>query len=231
MAVEVAVEVAGDWPGAACWVHDVVWWGLCGKGEDEASAIADLRERAFPDYRSFLERHGGWCPDLGDLEVAERVRGDEQAFARDRRAVAETEVERTLEILGWARGELRRFLAETSDAVLDWDDSERVLPEWAWWRTLRQMAWHVVDTESRYYLPAIGVAPLPRGDDLLEELERSHAHVRATVPSLERAAVVESEGEVWTTRKLLRRLAWHEHSELYAMRQLRARARRVLGDA
>jgi hypothetical protein len=40
--------------------------------------------------------------------------------------------------------------------------------------------------------------------------------------------VVEQNGEVWTTVKLLRRLAWHERAEQPVMAQLADRARRVL---
>jgi hypothetical protein len=40
---------------------------------------------------------------------------------------------------------------------------------------------------------------------------------------MERDRVVEADGEVWTTTKLLRRLAWHERSELRVMRELRWR--------
>jgi hypothetical protein len=90
------------------------------------------------------------------------------------------------------------------------------------------MAWHVADTESRYYLPALGLPTRPREADLLEELRRSGAHVRAAVTAAAPALVRRSRGEVWTTTKLLRRLAWHERGELVVMRRLAERARQHL---
>jgi hypothetical protein len=112
--------------------------------------------------------------------------------------------------------------------VLDWDDPQRVLPPWAWWRTLRQMAWHVADTESRYYLPRLGLPSRRREADLLQELQRSAAHVHAAVQGVPAALLRRSDGEVWTTTKLLRRLAWHERGELEVMRRLAERARQHL---
>jgi hypothetical protein len=106
-----------------------------------------------------------------------------------------------------------------------------VLPPWASWRTLRQMAWHVADTESRYYLPRLGLAGRPREADLLGELQRSAEHVRAAVSSVAPTRLRRSGGEVWTTTKLLRRLAWHERGELVVMRQLAERVRQHLPGA
>jgi hypothetical protein len=76
------------------------------------------------------------------------------------------------------------------------------------------MAWHVADTESRYYLPRLGLPSRPREADLLPELQRSAAHVHAAVRRVAPALLRRSDGEVWTTTKLLRRLAWHERGEL-----------------
>jgi hypothetical protein len=98
-------------------------------------------------------------------------------------------------------------------------------------RTLRQMAWHVADTESCYYLPRLGLAGRPREADLLQELQRSAAHAQAAVRSVAPALLRRSDGEVWTTIKLLRRLAWHERGELVVMRRLAERARQHLPGA
>jgi hypothetical protein len=49
--------------------------------------------------------------------------------------------------------------------------------------------------------------------------------VLATVAALPPDLMVRDRGEEWTTVKLLRRLAWHERSELRVMRRLLSRAR------
>jgi hypothetical protein len=199
------------------WAFDLDLWGVCGQGTSETSALEAL-VRAASDVR-------GTVP----LQVVERIHGDEQAFARDHRPAADSERARTLDILAEARRETLALIAACPDLVLDWDDPGRVLPPWASWRTLRGMAWHVADTESRYYLPGLGLPARPRAGDLLEELRRSGAHVRAVVATVAPSLVREVPGQVWTTTKLLRRLAWHERSELRTMRQLAERARQQQG--
>ncbi|MBA2317451.1 MAG: DinB family protein [Euzebyales bacterium] len=190
------------------WTFDLERWGECGLGSDEATALAALGDP--------------------DAQVAERIHGDEQAFVRDRQPASDAELDATMAILAKTRAATLALLAGLPDAVLDWDDPDRILPSWARWRTLRQLAWHVADTESRYYLTGLGEAPLPRGDDLLAELERSAAHVATTLLRLPRDRVVERGGEVWTTTKLLRRLAWHERGELAVMRGLAVRAQSTM---
>ncbi len=91
------------------------------------------------------------------------------------------------------------------------------------------MAWHIADTESRYYLPQLDLPALPKGVDLLDELHRSYEYVRETLTRLapDRHRVTDT-GEEWTTVKVLRRLAWHERSELITMCRLLERARATL---
>ena len=129
---------------AVAWLFAPDYWGRCGQGYDEASAL--LRSQ----------------------------RSSASACQRDREPATATEVTRTLEILHHVRGQTLELIASASMAELDWDDPEKVLPSWARWRTLRQMAWHIADTESRYYLPQLGLPALPRGTDLLDELQRSY---------------------------------------------------------
>ena len=212
------------------WVYDHRWWGLCGQGVDEASALHDLTGRAFVSYARFLERHGEIARPLDGLEVVERIHGDELAFERDHEPATDDERERTLAVLAYARQELVALIGDCSEAELDWDDPDRRLPGWARWRTLRQMAFHIADTESRYYLAALGIAPPPRCADVSEELRRSRAHVHQALGRLEGDRAVTAGDERWTTRKVLRRLAWHERSELDAMRPLRDKARLAIED-
>ncbi len=157
--------------------------------------------------------------------MAERVEGDERAFARDHFPCTDPERQATLSILAATRPQTIELLRSCSAAELDWDDPERVLPSYARWRTLRQMGWHIADTESRYYLPCLGLGYQEPAHELLEELELSADHVRQTVETMPAALVVDGEQGTWTTVKVLRRLAWHEHGELAAMRAILAKAR------
>ncbi|CAN5153722.1 hypothetical protein BH20ACT8_BH20ACT8_20010 [soil metagenome] len=103
------------------WTFDLERWGECGLGSDEATALAALGD---PDAQ------------------AERIHGDEQAFVRDRQPASDAELDATMAILAKTRAATLALLAGLPDAVLDWDDPDRILPSWARWRTLRQLAWH-----------------------------------------------------------------------------------------
>ena len=210
------------------WVYDHRWWGLCGQGVDEASALQDLTGRAFVAYTRFLERHGETAQPLDGLEVVERIHGDELTFRRDHEPATDDELERTSAILTYARQELLALIEDCSAAELDWDDPDRQLPGWAHWRTLRQVAFHIADTESRYYLAALDLEPPKRSTDVREELRRSRTHVQEVLGRFERDRAVTAGCQSWTTRKVLRRLACHERSELDAMRPLRDKARHTI---
>lgn len=210
------------------WTLRLTHWGLCGQGADEEEALRTLTTTALDAYRGFLSRHGETCLPLGQVEVTERIHGDELAFEEDRRPASDQELDRTLQILAWVRSDLLELLGSAADAELDWDDSKRQMPSWATWRTARLMAKHIADTESCYYLAALGVVPPPKPEDLVEWLERSGRHVRSTLAVLPRDLVVDNDEEVWTTRKVLRRLAWHERGEIDAMQTLLRRARVAL---
>lgn len=202
--VEIGVSMAYD-VGSAAWVFEQDAWGTCGQGTDEGAALRELSRQLGPGTR---------------LEVVERIRGDEQAFQRDWEPCLDAEREQTLAILSRARSRTVDLLRSVPTAALDSEDLQRSLPSFANWRTLRQMAWHIVDTESRDYLPAAGLAAKARSDDLLTELTESAAHVRRQLRQMPADLHVEQHGEVWTAVKLLRRLAWHERGELAVMRTM-----------
>jgi hypothetical protein len=82
------------------------------------------------------------------------------------------------------------------------------------------MFWHVADTDCRYYLPGLGLESRPRAGDLATELAECAAHVGRVVGAMPLDRAARSGDEHWTSTKVLRRLAWHERSELRAMREL-----------
>jgi len=192
------------------WVFDPSWWGLCGQGIDENSALHALRRAV---------------GRVGDVTVVERIEGDERAFERDRQPATGAERERTAEILRRVRADTIRLLKSCTAAQLDWVDPDRRLPAWATWASLRDMGWHLADTESRYYLASLGVTSPPRRTNLLDELRSSAAHVHRALGELPDNLIVEQGHEVWTTTKVLRRLAWHERGELTVMTELVAKSR------
>lgn len=199
---------------AGAWTFDLPLWGLVGMGADETSALVALEVATGSAMDTFT--------------VAERIHGNELAFDRDREPATADEFATTRSLLAVAREETIRLVSSASEAELDWDDPARRLPRWATWRTPRQLAWHIAETESRYYLTGLGLPARPPAADLLTELRESHEHVLATLSELPPDRVNHRNGKEWTTLKVLRRLAWHETGELVALRRLLARARLTL---
>lgn len=196
------------------WTFDLPHWGLVGLGADEASALVALE---------VVTGH-----PVATYTVAERIHGNERAFARDREPATPGELATTRCLLEAARDETIQLVATASQAELDWDDPARRLPSWAWWRTPRQLAWHIAETESRYYLTGLGLPARPPAADLLTELRESYAHVQATLSEIPLDRTNRRGEQEWTTVKVLRRLAWHEAGELVVLRRLLARARCAL---
>lgn len=204
--------------GVVAWTFDLGDWGRCGQGEDERTALGNIAA----------------CMrvDPGDLQVIERIYGDEMTFARDHTPATQAERAATLAAVMQARAGTRALLDACrayGSELLDFDNPARVLPSWARWRTLRAMFWHVADTECRYYFPGVGLPFRPRADDLDTELEACAAHVRATVVGMAADLVHHHRDEEWTSTKVLRRLAWHERGELVAMGDLARANAELLG--
>jgi hypothetical protein len=211
--VESDTAMASDHSTVA-WLFDIEFWGVCGQGDDETGALDALRAEV------------GGAPRL---VVVERIVGDELAFERDFRPATETQRDATAAILTASREALIRLLVSCTPEMLDYDDPGRTLPSFASWRTLRQMAWHIADTESRYYLPSLGLPSRPRAEHLDIELIESRTHVAYAVDTM--APDMVSRDGRWTTTKVLRRLAWHERSELRAMRDMARTAAATIAQA
>ncbi len=190
---------AGFDDGAVIWHFDPDLWGHVAQGRSVDAAL-----------RTWFDEHGPY-------RVVEAIEDDEQAFARDLVPAAGDEVARTLAILRTQRERSLALLGSLSPSLLDRDDPAREMPHWARWRTIRQTLWHICDTESRYYLPQLGLPNREAADDLRDELRVSHDHVVRALADLPRDLVRRSGGEAWTSTKLLRRLAWHERGELDAV--------------
>jgi hypothetical protein len=205
---------------SAAWAFDLEHWGTCGQGPDDAAALADLAARC--DL-------GARVPGATVLEVVERVdravSGDETVFHRDQVPASEAEREATLAILERARAATLALVRDAPPRVLAYRDPDRTLPVHAWWHTVGQIALHIADTESRYYLPLLGLPARERAGDLVTELEQSGEHVRRVVSRMQPdlAAASERHGS-WTSVKVLRRLAWHERGELEVLTGLVERA-------
>lgn len=210
---------------SAAWTFDLPYWGICGQGADDDAAVADLAARCGLD-------EGAAEAGAGDTEVCEVVErvdrattGDETVFERDRTPASEAERAATLAVLERVRARTLELVRAATPGMLDYRDPGRRLPGYASWHTVGQLAWHIADTESRYYLPLLGLPSRPRADDLVTELEESGAHVRRVVSAMAPDLAADSDVHgAWTSVKVLRRLAWHERGELEVLTGLVERA-------
>jgi len=192
--------------GVVAWTFDLAHWGVCGQGRDETTALAELAAALDTTVEHFA--------------IRERIYGDELAFEADHAPATEDERHATLDILASARAGTVALYRDLPPELLDADDPDRVLPSFAKWRTLRAMFWHVCDTDCRYYLDGLGLPRRERAADLDTELAECAAHVRQVVGAMPLDLASRYDAEEWTSRKVLRRLAWHERGELVAMREL-----------
>lgn len=223
---------------------DLDHWGLWADGATEHGALRAISENAHDRFVRFLAAHGAICSPVDALTVLERQPADDEgAFEVERQPATDADRERTLQLYRWARRDLVRLIAEATEEELDWVDGNRHLPGWAWWHSARQMAWHCAITESCYYLGRLGVPrparfaaltsphPAPDTTTLLEVLAESRAHVEAWIAQLPPDVQVEADGEVWTTRKALRRIAGHERAENDVTSDLLREAGAALGSS
>lgn len=213
-------------------VLDLSHWGHAATGRDKRQAVAGLRGREYDDFKSFLERHRSACAPLADVRIVGR--DDYESWCRAPATMDERRC--TLQFFQWSRDELVELIAAATDAELDFDDPDRVLPADAWWRTPRQMAYHIAITASRYYLTMLGVDP-PEGwarsglvwkewPDVLDAVQQSTRQVLETVPDIPLDLVVtNSEWDIFSARRCLWQLASHERRETNVVRQLLEKAR------
>lgn len=193
----------------AAWSFDLEHWGECGQGITEETAVANLARRTGNAQQRIVDR----------ISLAMR----DEVFEADLRPATDAQVSVTADILRRERRRTMELVARASVDQLEAADEGVAQPVWMRWRTASAIAWHIADTESRHYLRLVGGgerAPVP---DLLGELEESGHWIQAQLLSIRRDAVERQGTALWTTVKVLRRLAWHERVEsVFLRRRLKA---------
>ncbi len=206
-----ALAWALDYPG--CFAYGV-------EGPDAVIALP----RALVSYEDWVARHGqpGWA-NLGDfdLRVVEtwqvytiNDQYEEEAggyavnawFRHDWKPLQPEEIERGLVLLSWSRQDLLRVVQGLEDQVMD-----LATPGERW--SIRGILKHVANAEwwylDRLNLVEGGRDQLPK--DVFERLEKVRDLLSQTLPALAgREIVLGKDGELWSPRKLLRRVLWHE---------------------
>jgi hypothetical protein len=112
------------------------------------------------------------------------------------------------------RQAIRRQLSSSSLSRSGSKSSSVWLTMNSWCRRTSQDA-----TAATPYRRAVSPPGRPN-PDLDTELAASAEHVRQPVETMPADLVRKAEGEIWTSTKVLRRLAWHGRSELRTLHRL-----------
>jgi hypothetical protein len=192
----------------------------------------EQREQAITQVPPAVEAYLSWCKGhnlfvsglTGPMIVSEVIRawnyenGEEvnAFFACDRPPLLLEEVREIEELLNASRIDFHKSIAE-----VDFSDLDEQLPEERW--SIRGVIQHVASAEN-WYLDRLGLA-LPSDQlpvDVMELLEKVRNQSMRMLPELvKRTGVVTMAGETWSSRKVVRRMLWHERDHTDHVQKLR----------
>ncbi|CAN5845119.1 MAG: hypothetical protein H0W11_12795 [Gemmatimonadetes bacterium] len=212
--ISVGLEEGHD---AAVWVHALNVPGCAVSGASAEEALASFPE-ALADWLDFLAASGAAVPSFEEeIEIAvdEWIRTDaavgtgesHACFEADLLPLSAAEIEQGVQRLGDLRGQLLPYVRRLPDAELD-------RPRAGGWTVRR-----ILDELARaqwWTLTRLGASPLAEVPErIVGRLDTAMALVVqqfTTLPPEARESVLELDGELWTPRKVLRRLLWLEWS-------------------
>lgn len=219
-------------------------WGLQHLGfatwaPDEETVLGRIPAK-FDEYRGWLSSHQLTAPDGEDneIQVVERVRGNEILFGHDRENASIEEIDRSIALLTASRSDLLAILKQTPDEALSWEPPYHRFAAWADWRTIRATLAHLANSEAHYYTAMIGHEstrnPADPHDPWREYLLSTRAEAvhfledlrvgndRSRVQTFRRQGRRAPEGanEGWSVRKVLRRMIRHELLHTKSIRRI-----------
>ena len=136
-------------------------------------------------------------------------------FPYDWKPLTAKDVDRALKLLDWTRTDLLKDVHGVSEEKLN-----TKFPTERW--TIKEILGHVGGAEW-WYLDRLELA-FPRDklpEEPIERLKKTRWLVNAVLPKLVGVKrVVGVDGELWSPRKILRRIVWHERDHTEHIRQL-----------
>lgn len=145
-------------------------------------------------------------------------------FLPEETAPTRAEIAERLAVLAATRRELLVTVRALPEAALDWPEPGRDPA----FHTIRAQLEHVAHVET-WYLQRLwrGLPRLPRSTTVWERLDRTRGRVEAWLsglPDAELGRVDRYLGELWSVKKVLRRLAYHEWFHLRVIQRIRGQA-------
>jgi|GEM_PF-382599 len=200
--------------------------GAFAYGKNDAEALEKLRESLII-FEHWIGQHSdkNWLQltefklqveESVDTFVPNEYNTVTSFFEDDRRPLETVEIERVLQIHRWQRQDLLAGVKNLRPEMMT-----RMLPGERW--NINGILNHIGRTEVLYL--SFLELPLPTAELLVHNpfkiLEFSYALVQKTLPSLAgNTAVLDQDGELWSARKLVRRLLWHQRDHIEHIQQI-----------
>jgi predicted RNase H-like HicB family nuclease len=222
----VYIEVEED---GSAMAHVPALPGCVSTGLSQEIALARLPQ-SITDYYRWLKAHGEQVPDQIDpieLEVAGVSAdaghpGDAASFfPSDRSALSEQEVATLLRLMTYSRRDLLELVTGLGPEVMAWKARTEDEKE-AW--DIDDILEHIAGAE-RFYTTRLST-------DVLGMLQESRTAAMERLSHLsegEMSRVVEHAGELWSARKVFRRLLEHEREHVRHVQQVLDRFRATQG--
>lgn len=219
--------------------RSVAWslehFGCYALGSDGQSAIVAMA-KAIPEYIAWMEQHTDtpWFNpaeiDIHLVDVFDDYSIDNQYnsvreggrlikafFKTDWKPLTQMDVEHILQIISWNRQELVEVISGLDDSILDKTLEEG---EWPIRRIIAHLGrseWWLVDRLDRTH-PEDQLSK-----DAFERLLVERGNLVTILPDLiDLNQVVGKDGEIWSPRKVLRRVCWHERDHIQHIKRLLA---------
>ena len=219
--------------------RSVAWslehFGCYALGPDGQSAIVAMA-KAIPEYIAWMEQHTDtpWFNpaeiDIRLVDVYDDYFIDNQYnpvreggklikafFKTDWKPLTQMDVEHILQIISWNRQELVEVISGLDDTILDKTLEEG---EWPIRRIIAHLGrseWWLVDRLDRTH-PEDQLSK-----DAFERLLVERGNLVTILPDLiDLNQVVGKDGEIWSPRKVLRRVCWHERDHIQHIKRLLA---------
>lgn len=217
--------------------RSVAWslehFGCYALGPDGQSAIIAMA-KAIPEYIAWMEEHTDtpWFNpaeiDIRLVDVYDDYFIDNQYnpvreggklikafFKTDWKPLTQMDVEHILQIISWNRQELVEVISGLDDTTLD-----KTLEEGEW--PIRRIIAHIGRSEWWLLDRLDRTHPEDQlSGDAFERLLVERGNLVTILPDLiDLNQVVGKDGEIWSPRKVLRRVCWHERDHIQHIKRL-----------
>jgi predicted RNase H-like HicB family nuclease len=215
----VYVEVEDD---GSAMAHVPALPGCISTGLNQEIALSRLPQ-AITDYLQWLKAHGERVPDPGEpieLDLG-GVSGDtgtghpgdaDAFFPPDRIPMTEQEVAALLRLLSYSRHDLIQAVAGLPNEVMNWKPGSGESGE-VW--DIDDILEHIASSEQ-YYISRHSTNVMA----MLQATRNAAVERLAALTEAERSQVVEHAGDLWTARKIFRRMLEHEREHTRHIEQI-----------